>query len=435
VIASRDLPTILDVRVLSGSGGGPDKTIIHSPPHLASAGYRMLCAYLHDPADAGFEVLRQKAADVGTPLISIVDRGPLDWRVVGRLLEVCRRENVDVWHGHDYKTNALGLLLRLFHPMRLVTTVHGWVYRTRRTPLYYFIDRLSLRFYERVICVSEDLLRACYRAGVSEAQCVLIENGIDITAYRRTRPPHEARAAHGLPDVPTVGAMGRLSAEKGFDILIRAVDQLLASGTHVQLVIAGEGPERASLDRLVAELGRRDAIRLLGYRNDLVPLYESMDVYALSSYREGLPNVVLEAMAMDVPVVATRIDGLSQLIRPGVSGEIVEPGSVVALAEAIGRVLRDPLLRDMYAAAGRRMVEERHNFTARMAKLASLYEEMQLGRKQEVLRDTRIHKGESCDSSSPALPGLSVPIFANGSWRSGTKSVVSMPSFPITQSH
>jgi glycosyltransferase involved in cell wall biosynthesis len=371
-------PTILDARVLSGSGGGPDKTLIYSPPFLANAGYRMLCAYLHDPADPGFDLLNKRAADVGTSLISIADRGPLDWRVVPRLLEVCRREQVRVWHGHDYKTNALGLVLRRFHPMRLVTTAHGWVHRTRRTPIYYAIDRLAMRYYEKVICVSDDLVRECRRIGVAPSKCLLLENGIDVTRFRRTQSKAQARQCLGFSEAFTIGAVGRLSAEKGFDILIRAVDRVLNTGLDVRLVIAGEGVERDSLARLIGELRREDRIRLLGHRADLIPLYESMDVYALSSYREGLPNVLLEAMAMEVPVVATRVNGVPRLITSGETGELVEAGAVDQMADALRRVLENAELSRRNADEGRRLVETRYSFAERMAKLARLYDSMNL---------------------------------------------------------
>ena len=106
------LPVVLDTRVVSGTGGGPDKTILNSPRFLTAAGYRMLCAYMHPPGDAGFAQLRQRAVAWQAPLLSVPDRGPWDWRVATELLRICRRERVRIWHGHDYKSNALGLLLR-----------------------------------------------------------------------------------------------------------------------------------------------------------------------------------------------------------------------------------------------------------------------------------------------------------------------------------
>ena len=155
------LPVVFDTRVVTGSGGGPDKTILNSPRFLGPLGYSMLCGYLHPPGDPGYAEIEKKAAKYNAPLISIPDRGPWDWRVVTSLLRECKRHRVAIWHGHDYKTNALGLLLKRFWPMRMVTTVHGWVRHTARTPLYYRIDKFCLPRYEKVICVSEDLYREC----------------------------------------------------------------------------------------------------------------------------------------------------------------------------------------------------------------------------------------------------------------------------------
>ncbi len=373
-------PVVLDARVLRGSGGGPDKTILNSPRFLKDAGYRMICAYLRDPADPGFDRLRARAEERGAPLVTVDDNGPLDIGVVPRLLKLCRRERVAVWHGHDYKTNALGLLLRCFWPMRLVTTVHGWVHHTARTPLYYWLDRLSLRHYEKVICVSEDLYRLSCGCGVPARRCELLENGVDLDDYRRRRPVAEAKRRLGLrPDRLLVGAAGRLSAEKGFDALIHAIHALQRGGLAVDLVVVGEGDERPRLEARIAELGLGDSVRLLGYRSDLPDWYEAMDVFALSSLREGLPNVLLEAMALETPVVATRIAGVPRLVRHEENGLLVEPGFVEELAEALGRVLRDAELRGRLARAGRRTVEADYSFAVRMDKLRVLYDRL-LGR-------------------------------------------------------
>src|SRR5438128_1223741 len=128
---------VLEARVVTDCGGGPEKTILKSPAFLRDAGYRTVCAYMHPPGDAGFEQIGRKARLYQAALVSVPDRGPWDWHVALRLLEICRRERVTIWHGHDYKSNAFGLMLRRVWPMRLVTTVHGWVKHTRRTPLYY----------------------------------------------------------------------------------------------------------------------------------------------------------------------------------------------------------------------------------------------------------------------------------------------------------
>jgi len=374
---AQDLPVVLHTRVVTGSGGGPDKTILNSPRFVVNAGYRMLCAYMHPPGDAGFEELRRKAELWQAPLLSIPDRGPWDYRVLTQLLEICRRERVTIWHGHDYKSNALGLLLRMFWPLRLVTTVHGWGVQAGRASLYYKIERLCLPYFERVICVSDDLREQCLACGVPEDRCLLVQNAIDTQEFSRTLDISQAKQALQLPSTRLlIGAVGRLSAEKGFDLLIRSTDHLLQKGLDVGLVIVGDGPERPALEKLIAELDRADRICLLGYRSDIRGIYEAMDVYALSSIREGLPNVLLEAMALEVPVVATHIAGVPQLVDDEENGLLIEVGSVEQLTNGLARVLQDDELREKLRRAGRATIEARFSFERRMQKIRRIYDEL-----------------------------------------------------------
>lgn len=374
------LPVVFDARVVTGSGGGPDKTILNSPRFLTDLGYRMVCGYLHPPGDPGFQDIIGKAIRYAAPLVSVPDRGPWDWKVVSELLAVCRRERVAIWHGHDYKTNALGVLLRRFWPMRLVTTVHGWVRHTARTPLYYRLDRLCLPRYEKVFCVSEDLVEASRAAGVPAADCVLLENGIDADDYRRRSTTAEAKSALGLPpDGLLVGSVGRLSDEKAFDVLIRSVHALLGRGLDVRLVVVGEGADRGRLEALARDLGIADRVLLPGWQSDVRRYFEAMDVFALSSIREGLPNALLEAMALEVPVVATRVAGIPRVIADGENGRLVAPGDGPGLTAAVHDLLTDRPLRARLAAAAQKTVETRYSFPARMRKLAAVYDDLLAG--------------------------------------------------------
>ena len=387
-------PIVFHVRVVAGRGGGPEKTILRSPRGLAPYGYRGICVYLYPPADPGFSELRQKAAQLDAPLLGIPDRGPWDLRVLAAAYQICRRLRPAIWQGHDYKTNLLGLLVSRVWPVRLVSMVHGWTVEGRRIRLYYRLDRLWLRFYERVICVSEDLRAECLRWGVRPERCVVIENAIDLEEYRRQVSPQEAKRRLGLDEEAlVVGNVGRLSPEKGLVELIEAVAQLQrppALGQPeapaarpefrpVHLVLVGDGPQRQELEHLARQYGLADRVHFAGYQADPRPWYEAMDVFVSNSLREGLPNVLLEAMALGVPVLATRIAGVSRLVEPGVNGLLVEPGDQARLTAALTRMLADAELRRQLAEAGRKTVESRYSFPARMAKVAAVYEEL-LGR-------------------------------------------------------
>ena len=375
------LPVVFDTRVVTGAGGGPEKTILNSPRFLEPLGYRMVCGYLHPAGDPGFELLRTRAGAAAAPLVSIPDRGPFDWRVVPALLAVCRRERVAVYHGHDYKTNFLGLVLRRFHRMRLVTTMHGWVETTRRSKWYRKLDEWCLPRYERVIGVSDDLVGAAARCGVPDDRRLLLENGIDAADFTRRQAVAEAKAALGLPAGGyVVGAVGRLSPEKGFEILLHAVRLLLARGLDVRLIIVGEGGERPKLEALARELRIDGRVSLPGWRADARGHFEAFDAFALSSHREGLPNVLLEALALGVPVVATAVNGVPRVIADGVNGRLVPPGDPAGLAAGLAEVLTSPSLAAAFRAAGRAGVEGRYSFVARMKKLALVYDELLAGR-------------------------------------------------------
>ena len=359
---------VLHVRIVTGTGGGPEKTILNSPRHLTRLGIDAAIVYLHPPGDPGFAVIEERARAAGTELIGIPESLPIDPRALRKLARICKQRGITVWHGHDYKSNLYGLLVRRFHRMQLVTTVHGWVKHTSRTPLYYAVDRWCLKRYERVIVVSADLERSCLELGVTRERLTMIENAIDTETFQRAqRRPAGERLR--------IGAVGRLSEEKGFELLIEAVERLASDGLDVELAIAGEGDLQSHLEARIAASPCRDRLQLLGFRADTVALFEGFDIFCLSSLREGLPNVVLEAMAMEVPVLATRSGGMQEFARDGEDALLCDPGSVDQLEAGLRRLVTDAGLRAQLAAAGRARIEADCSFATRMERVAALYSE------------------------------------------------------------
>ncbi len=367
-------PLVLHARVVTGAGGGPDKTILESPRFLGPAGFRSLCVFLRDPGDPGFEELERRAGERGAPLLAVDDRGPLDLGVPRRLAAICDELGPAIWHGHDYKSDLLGLWLARRRPMRLVATVHGWVRRTWKTPLYYALDRGALRRFDAVVCVSADLERESLRLGVPRERCWLVPNGVDTGTFRRREPRAATRRRQVVPRSRTViGAAGRLSAEKGFDLLIDAVARLIGRGLDLELRIAGDGDGLARLKERASRPPLAGRVEILGHRSDIIGFYHDLDLFVVSSLREGLPNALLEALALELPAVATRVAGVPALIEDGVNGLLVEPGSAAALAAGIERLAADPRLARRLGAAGRATVEASFRFDRRMASMISIY--------------------------------------------------------------
>lgn len=384
-------PFVLHTRIVTGVGGGPEKTILNSPRYLAPAGIDSACLFLHPPRDEGFKEIEARGLASQAEVISVEDRGPLDWRAVKECIRVCRERNVTIWHAHDYKSNVIGLIVRQFHKMHLVSTVHGWVLKTKKTGLYYWIDRTSLKWYDQVICVSQDLFERCHKTGIRSDRLQLIENAIVVEDYARTVTRETAKAKFGVPsDRFLLGACGRLSPEKGFDLLIQAVQSVVAEGRDVGLIIAGTGQIEEELKTQIHEAGLEDRVRLVGFLSDPRDLYQAIDLFVLSSLREGLPNVVLEAMATEIPILTTRVAGIPAVMTHEQDGYIVDCASVEQLEAGLRRCVDDAELRDRMAAAGKAKVVADLSFAARMDKVRSVY---------------GLLGGVNCETSGPVLAG------------------------------
>lgn len=364
---------ILHLRTISGRGGGPEKTLLATPRHLGPE-YEVRLAYLRPAGDEAYN-MPQRAQQAGVQLIDIPETGPLDLRAVWRLAGEIRGFQPDLLHAHDYKTNVLAVILGRWFRVPVVTTLHGYVTLSPKLNRYYRIDRWALRRMDHSIAVSADLYRFLEELGIPAQQRSCVENAIDTDVYRRPMNNGAARSKLGVvPGRLLVGAVGRLQPEKGFDVLLETAEALLDQGWDFELVIVGEGPERQRLESQIAASSHAARLRLLGYCAETWDLFAALDLFVLSSLREGLPNVLLEALAMEVPVVATEVGGISGLIRDGVDGLLVPPGDAQRLADGMARLFGDATLRARLAAAGRKRVEQGFDFAERMRKIRAIYD-------------------------------------------------------------
>jgi len=369
-------PLVLHARVIANSGGGPDKTILRSAQRIDRKRLRMGALYIHPRQDAGIETIRKQAQAWDCPLWEIAESSAVDFDTVRAALHLCRQQRVTVWHAHDYKTDVLGLILKRLRPMKLVTTVHGFTRETLRTRLYYHLDNLVLRGYDQVIAVSPQLVQHCRAHGVAAERLSYIPNAIDLAEYDAPRNRQARREEFGIgPNRIVIGVVGRLSVEKGVDRAIRTVARLRAKYPAIELHIVGDGPQRGALEALARKLKVDDAVRFWGWRDKPLAHYEVMDLLLLPSHTEGLPNVVLEAMAMQVPVAATDVGGVRDLLNWGACGVVLDsdeltwPNHIAPLVVSVDR-------RDELARRARQRVEQHYTFERRMAKVVAVYEKV-----------------------------------------------------------
>ncbi len=377
--AVQKVATVLHARVVTGCGGGPEKTILRSPRSTDTTRYSMAAAYMYPRGDPGMCVIRESAKHFACPLYEIAESYALDHHAVDAMAVLCRDLKVDIWHSHDYKTNVIGRIIRRFHPMKLVTTAHGFTRETWRTRLYYHVDNLAMLGYDQVIAVSPPLVKHCAYHGVNPERLTYIPNAIDADEYSRTRTPAQAKHAMGLPaNRFAIGVIGRLSPEKGVDRAIRMMVDLTKIHPQVELHLIGDGPQRKELEALAHQLGVGNVIRWWGWQTDARPIYEMLDTLLLPSRTEGLPNVVLEAMAMGVPVAATDVGGVSDLLDQGDCGVILGDNEH-AWPNQITPLLSNPTLRGSHTHKAHQRVHDSFSFQSRMQKVMGVYDRV-LGR-------------------------------------------------------
>ena len=292
--------------------------------------------------------------------------------------ELLRGHHCDVLLCHGYKAGLIGRIAARRSKKPVVAVSRGWTYESLKVRLYELLDRINLRWMDRVVCVSHGQAAKVRKAGVAERKIVVIPNAIEASRFASDDPSarQELEALFARPPRRIVGAAGRLSTEKGFSVLVDAAERVTCSLPDVGFVLFGEGVLRPALSQQITSRGLSDRFLLAGFRSDLDRLLPRLDLLVQSSFTEGMPNVVLEACAAGVPVVATAVGGTPEILESPASDLLVPPGDPEALAERIRSVLADDQRRLDLAGRAREHVLGRFTFTAQAQLYRKLFGEL-----------------------------------------------------------
>ena len=290
-----------------------------------------------------------------------------------------RKEGFSVLHTHDYKTDLLGLLAAGLARIPCVATVHGYVFVSRRLRIYRMLDLLVLRFFSRVITVSEELRQQLLTAGLRGERVITVHNAIDPVAFisQGTQSISWLRQQLGIGrDQPLIATVGRLIPGKGHRYFLAAAKQVLQARPEARFLVVGEGPLRGKLEALSAALGIQHAVSFLGFRQDVAALMEASDLIVLPSLEEGQPVVLLEALALAKPVVATAVGGVSEVVRHKETGLLVPPRDSDELARAMLYLLDHPDEGARMGQKGQEVVARDFTVEAMAEKTAAVYRQI-----------------------------------------------------------
>ena len=360
--------------------GGPGKTILETYRSIDRSRFDLHLGVFLTPGESVESPFLLEANKYGMPVHLIPGVSRFDLRLVSRTAALVKSLGIDIVHAHEVKSDVIAWLARMLHRVPVVTTMHGWIGNTFRQRALIALDKRIVRRFDMVLAVSARIRDELLEAGVPSERVRLVHNAIVMERYHRTgdRAYVASLVGHDVSG-PVLACIGRLSSEKGHADLIEALGIVAGRGHRVTAVIAGDGPERPRLQQLIAMHRLTDSVFLPGYVAEPQRVLDGADLMVLPSHTEGLPNAALEALAMNVPVLATAVGGTPEVIEDGVSGRLVPPRDPQALARGIEEFLANREDWARMAQQGRTRVAGRFDFQARTRTIETLYTELAAG--------------------------------------------------------
>lgn len=360
------------------SAGGMERDVVKLVNGLPASSYRHAIISL-----TGKDDLRREIVPPDVPLITLDKRPGHDLRVYGRFLRAVRSLRPQIVHTCNLATLELQSMAFVSGVPGRVHGEFGWDMSdlggvARR---YRLLRRLSRPFVQRYVTVSRDIAGWLERViGVPPEKVRFIPRGVDLSRFTGAPPTPEFPPGFLEPDSVVVGTVARMTPVKDLGTLIRAFlllrERLGADGSRLRLLLVGGGRERDWCRRLLGEAGVADVAWLPGERSDIPELLGAMRIFISSSLAEGMPNAILEAMAAGLPVVATRVGGVPEIVTDGATGTLVEPRNPEGIAVAVERYLRYPEEARAHGAAGRARVLAEFSLESMLAGYRRVFDDL-----------------------------------------------------------
>lgn len=291
-----------------------------------------------------------EAKNMSLKTVLFNSKGQLDIRTVFAIKHFLNTNNIDVIHTHNYKSDILGILAAKLANIKCVATNHTWHSSDKKMRFYERIDAFFLKFCEKVVAVSDEIKEVLIKSKVDQSKVKVIYNGIDIDRFSEERPKNALKSSFGFSDDDIiVSIIARLSKEKGHEILLKAAQEVIKTNHNIKFLVVGDGPLKEILKQMAEKYKLMDAVYFTGVRFDMPDIYSNSDIFVNTSYVEGLPMSILEAMAAKVPMIVTPVGAATKIIKNQENGILVDAGDYLLLAKEIERLSKDPNKRKSLA--------------------------------------------------------------------------------------
>lgn len=355
---------------------GPGRTILQTASMVNSARCEIIVGAFYGDTH-GEHAYISEAKKRGLTILPVLESSAFDRKISKQIIEAIRVHSIDILHTHDFRSDLFGLWCAKRTGIPVISTCHGWIANNTKGKIYTNIDKLALRYFNRIITVSEYMRKQLIGTGFISDKIEVVPNALVIEDYQVNKHDHAFRHELGInSDTLLIGNIGRLSEEKGQDIFLYAAHELLKKYDNLHFALIGIGSQEESLRALVSELGIQDRISFCGYRSDMLSIYNSLDLVVQSSYTEGMPNVILESLLMETPVVATDVGGTGEIVEHMKSGLLIKSAALDELVWAIEDFMNNSAKHKMMAIVGQTYVKNNFNHASRVNHITEIYEDL-----------------------------------------------------------
>jgi glycosyltransferase involved in cell wall biosynthesis len=358
---------------------GPETFILSLLANINRKKYDVHLALLVKTKDRRVRLLEElKKNGIADHSIEIIHSpGKIQYTTIRTVHSILRTQRLDILHTNEHKSDVVGLIAAKLAGVGTVSSVHGWLSNSVRTKTYEAVDRLVVKFFDKIIVGSTALKNDLVKNGIKSDKITVVHNAVRLEAFHESNVDPAIKQRLGLhPQSPVIGVVGRLSKEKGHQYILRAMCHVIRVFPAARLLVVGRGSAKPQLERLAKHLGIAGHVIFTGFYNDIRSVFQIIDVFVLASVRESLPMVVLEAMAAGKPVVATSVGGVSELVRHGQTGLLVKPKDSRSIAEAVISLLKEEQKRVAMGRKGRERIRASFSAPLLARKVEHVYNEL-----------------------------------------------------------
>ena len=339
---------VRNILILTSSRGfyGAERVIWSLAASIDKNRFNLTVATLKDNR-FGNQELVEEVAKIGGHSLAIPCNGRLDKNAIQILCDFIHDNAIDLLHCHEEKSRFYGLIAARKCKIPVVATHHNWIRGHWVSNAFQYLDAFLLTRCKHITAVSNDVSQMMTKLKIPRKKISIVPNGIDLSPFRHAQSKQQDSSALkkqlNLPiNAPIVGIFGRLTAAKGHYYFLQAAKQLQTRCPDVHYLIVGDGELREELQQLSRDLGLTKQITFAGFRDNVIDFYPLLDILVLSSLTEGTPMVLLEAMAMNIPIIATRVGGVKDILTDGHNGILLQAKDSTSLAQALQTLLNNP---------------------------------------------------------------------------------------------